>query len=120
MVSVVIEISHPPFGHENTYAGLYIASASLSKGMDVIVILRGDGIYTGRKGQMETMENIHLPPTEGQVEDILELDGRIIADRDALSMRGIGTDELIAGIEVLDTNQIHDAILDHGEHVVAF
>ena len=120
MVNVVIDISHPPFGHETTFAGLYVASASLSKGMDVIVILRGDGVYTGRKGQKETMENINLPPTENQVEDILELDGRIVVDREALSMRGIEPDELIEGIEILDTQAIHDIILDYGDKVVAF
>jgi len=120
MVNVVIDISHPPFGHETTFAGLYIASASLSKGMDVVVILRGDGVYTGRKGQLEPMENINLPPTEDQVADIIELDGRMVADREALSMRGIDPEELIDGIEVLSTDQIHDIIIDHGEKVVAF
>lgn len=120
MVSVIVEISHPPFGHEHTFAGLYVASASLSKAMDVIVILRGDGVYTGRKGQKEPLEKIHLPPTENQVEDIIELDGRVVADKQSLEMRGIGTEELIEGIEVLDTNEIHNIIIDHGEKVVAF
>ena len=120
MVKVVVEISHPPFGHENTFAALYVASASLSKGMDVVVILRGDGVYTGRKGQIEPLEKIHLPPTENHVEDVIELDGRVVADRQALLMRGIEPEELIEGIEVLDTQNIHDIILDHGEHVVAF
>ncbi|WP_455392543.1 DsrE family protein [[Eubacterium] cellulosolvens] len=120
MVNVVIEISHPPFGHENTFAGLYVATASLSKGMDVIVVLRGDGVYTGRKGQLDPMKQINLPPTENQVEDIIELDGRVVADKEALEMRGINPDELIEGIEIIDTQQIHDIILDHGEKVVAF
>jgi sulfur relay (sulfurtransferase) DsrF/TusC family protein len=120
MVNVVIDISHPPFGHENTFAGLYVATASLSKGMDAIVILRGDGVFTGRKGQVDPMENINLPPTETQLEDVLELDGRIIAAREALLTRGIGTDELVDGIEILDTQEIHDIILDHGDKVVTF
>lgn len=120
MVNVVVDISHPPFGHETTFAGLYVASASLSKGMDVTVILRGDGVYTGRKGQAEPLKKINLPPTETQIEDILELDGRIVAGREALSMRGIEPDELIEGIEILDTQEIHDIILDHGDKVVTF
>jgi predicted peroxiredoxin len=120
LVKVVIDISHAPFGHEHTFAGLYVASASLSKAMDVIVILRGDGVYTGRKGQVEPLENIHLPPTEDQVSDIIELDGRVVADKESMDLRGIGTNELIDGIEVLDANDIHDIILDHGEKVVVF
>ena len=119
MVTVVIEISHPPFGHENTFAALYVASASLSKGHEVTVVLRGDGVYTGRKGQVEPLDKINLPPTENQVEDIIELDGRVVVDKSALDMRGIDPQELIEGIEVIDINEIHDIILDH-EKVVTF
>ena len=53
LAKAVIEISHPPFGHENTFAGLYVATASLSKAMDIVVVFRGDGVYTCRKGQDE-------------------------------------------------------------------
>jgi predicted peroxiredoxin len=120
MVKLVIEISHPPFGHENTFAALYVATASLSKGYDVIVVLRGDGVYTARKGQIDPQKNINLPPTENQVEDIIELDGRVIVDSKALEERGIAKDELIEEIEVLDTQAIHDVILDEGEKVVTF
>jgi predicted peroxiredoxin len=119
MVKIVIEVSHPPFGHENTFAALYVASASLSKGYEVTVVLRGDGIYTGRKGQVDPLEKINLPPTENQVEDIIELDGRVVADKVALEMRGINPDELIEGVEIVDTKEIHDIILDH-EKVVTF
>jgi len=119
MVNVVVEISHPPFGHENTFAALYVASASLSKGYEVTVILRGDGVYTGRKGQDEPLKKINLPPTESQVEDIIELDGRVVIDKNAMEVRGIEPDELIDGIEVVDTVEIHDIILDH-EKVVTF
>lgn len=120
MIKVIIDISHPPFGHENTFAGLYVASASLSKGMDVTVLLRGDGVYTGRKGQDEPLKHINQPATEEQVNDIIELAGRVIADKTAMEMRGIAKDELIDGVEVLDTQDIHDIILNHGEKVVTF
>jgi predicted peroxiredoxin len=119
MVTVVVEISHPPFGHENTFAALYVASASLSKGYEVTVILRGDGVYTGRKGQLEPLEKINLPSTENQVEDIIELDGRVVVDKTALDTRGIDPSELIGGIEVVDTDDIHEIILDHNK-VVTF
>jgi predicted peroxiredoxin len=120
MMKVIIEISHAPFGHENTFAGLYTATASLSKGMDVTVILRDDGVFTGLMGQNDPLKNINLPPTEDQIEDIIELDGRVIADSEALSIRGISQDELIEGIEILNTQEIYDIILDHGEKVVTF
>jgi predicted peroxiredoxin len=120
MVNVIVEISRPPFGHEHTFAGLYVASASLSKMMDVIVVLRGDGVYTGRKGQIAPLEKIHLPSTEEQVSDILELDGRVVADKSAMEMRGIGDDELIDGIEIVPPEEIRNIILEHGEKIVTF
>ncbi|MHC1598837.1 MAG: DsrE family protein [Candidatus Methanofastidiosia archaeon] len=120
MASTIVEITRPPFGHENTFAGLYVASACLSKGMDVIVILRGDGAYAGMKGQVDPQKKICLPPTEDQIEDIVDLDGRIIVDRNALVMRGIEENELIRGIETLDTQSIHDIILEAGKHIIAF
>ncbi len=120
MVKVVITITHPPFGHEYTFAGLYVASASLSKGYDVTVILYGDGVYTGRSGQIESLVQINLPPTDNQVKDIIELDGRVVAEKNSMDERGISKDELIEGVEVLDISEIHDILLDHGEKVIAF
>jgi len=120
MTKVIIQISHPPFGHENAYSGLFVALGSLPKGIDVVVILTGEGVYTGRKGQVDPPKNINLPSTEEQIGDILNMGGRVIADRQALSMRGIGTEELIEGIEVLGTHDIQDIILDYGDHVLAF
>ena len=120
LVKVVIELSHAPFGHENTFAGLYAASASLSKGMDVVVVMKGDGVYTGRTGQVEPQKNISLPPTEELVTDILELGGRIVTDKNALSIRGINSEELFKDIEIMDGQQIHDLVLDHGDKVVEF
>jgi predicted peroxiredoxin len=120
MVGVVIDITNPPFGHENTFAALYTASAALSKGLDVVVILRGDGVFTGRKGQMDPLKNINLPPTESQVEDILELDGRIVVEQESLEARGIDRSELFNGIEIVDSNDIHNIIMDHGDKVVTF
>ena len=77
-------------------------------------------MYTGRKGQLEPLKNINHPPTEDQVKDIIELAGRVVSDREALSMRGIAPEELIDGVEILDTQQIHDIILDHGEKIIPF
>lgn len=119
-MAIVVEISHPPYGHENPFAGLYVASAALSKGMSVVVILRGDGIYTARKGQEEPLKHINLPSVGDQISDIVDLDGRVIADCEALAVRGVEPSELIEGIEILDTDEIHDIILDTADKVVAF
>ena len=119
-MTLVIQVSKPPFGHENTFAAFYVASASLSKGMDVIVLLMGDGAYAAVKGQIGAQENIDLPPTEPQVKDIIELGGRVIAEAAALEMRNIKSHDLIEGIEIKELKEIQEIILDHGEKVAAF
>lgn len=120
MTTVMIEITHPPFGHEKAFAALYVATASLSKGMDVIVVLRGDGVYLARHGQVDPLKNINLPPTEDQVRDILELDGRVLADEGALDMRGIEPDELIDGVECMGPDAIQGVVLDEGDKILTF
>ena len=119
-MSVVIEITHPPFGHEKAFASLYVATASLSKGMDVIVVLRGDGVYVARHGQEDPLKHINLPPTEQQVVDIVELDGRVLVNRESLELRGIGKDELIEGVEEMGSDAIHDIVLEKGDKILTF
>ncbi|MEM2990993.1 MAG: DsrE family protein [Halobacteria archaeon] len=120
MKKIVIEISHPPYGHENAYSGFFVALGSLPKGVDTIVILTGEGVYAARRGQVDPPKNINLPSTEEQVNDIINLGGRVIADKQALLVRGIHDEELIEGIEVLNPNEIQDIILNHGEHILTF
>jgi len=119
MVNLVVEITHPPYGHENTFAGLYVALTSLAKGMNVTVILHGDGAYTALKGQTPE-KKINVLSTEAQIEDILAIGGRVIAYRDALIHRGITQNEMITGIEVHDSPEIYDLMLDHTDKVIVF
>jgi predicted peroxiredoxin len=120
MASVVMEITHPPFGRENTYAALFIASASVSLGVEVAIVLSGEGVYAGLKGQADPQKNINLPSTEGQVRDFLFLGGTVLVDEQSMAARGIIESELIEGIKVLDRNAVVDLILAKGEHVLVF
>ncbi|HOP08820.1 MAG TPA: DsrE family protein [Candidatus Methanofastidiosa archaeon] len=119
MVNLVVEITHPPYGHENTFAGLYVALTSLAKGMNVTVIFHGDGAYTSLRGQSPE-KKINVLSTERQIEDILALGGRVIAYRDALVHRGILKEEMIEGIEILDSPEIYDLMLENTDKVIVF
>jgi predicted peroxiredoxin len=119
-MALVIQISKPPFGHENTFAGLFVASASLSTGLETTVLMVGDGVYTAIKRQVDPQKNISMAPTESQVQDIIDLGGRVIADEKALQKRGIEKKELIEGLEVKNTLEIQDLILDSADKFAAF
>jgi len=118
MPRLVLEIGHAPFGHENAYAGLFIAMGWVSVGNEGLVVLRGDGAYAAKKGQMDPFKEISLPPTEKQVMDVLETGGRVVADRRSLEARGIGKEMLIDGVEVLDEEGIRRLIIEQGERVL--
>jgi len=120
MSKLVIEISHSPFGHENAYAALFAAMAWVSMGNEVVVLLRGEGVHVGGKGQVDPFKNISLPPTERQVTEVLEMEGRVIVDRQALQMRGIRAEDLIQGVEVLDASEIRGIMIKEGERVLTF
>lgn len=120
MVSVIMEITHPPFGRENTYAALFIASASVALGVEVAIILTGEGVYAGLKGQVDPQKNISMPPTEKQVRDFLFFGGTVVADGHSMAARGIKESDLIEGIKVLDRPAAVDLLLEKGEHVLVF
>jgi predicted peroxiredoxin len=120
MTKTIVMITHPPFGHENAFAGLYVASAALSKGLEITVAMTGDGVYAGRKGQIDPLANINMPSTEDQVRDIIDLGGRLIVDQDSMLERGITQEELIEGVELQPLEKIHDLMLDDGEIIVTF
>lgn len=120
MCDMVLEITHPPFGHERAFAALYVGKVFALRGLTLTIVLRGDGVFTGLRGQKDSMGSVNLPPTEAQLEEILGLDVRVVAEKEALEYRGIGVGDLIEGIEVLATEDIHDIVVNTEAKVVPF
>ena len=52
MTSSLVIIDKAPYGHENALSGVYIAIASLDKGIKSDVLLMGDGVYSAIKNQI--------------------------------------------------------------------
>jgi sulfur relay (sulfurtransferase) complex TusBCD TusD component (DsrE family) len=120
MKKVIVQISNPPYGRENTFSALYIATASVSKGIDAKVILIEDGVFTAKKGQLEPQKAINMPSVEEQIRDLLDLGARVIVERQAAEIRGIVPEELIEGTEILDLKEIQDIVIDDGELIVGY
>lgn len=111
-------IIHPPYGHENAFAGFFIALASLSKGLDAIVALNCDGVFTAVKGQKDPQALLNLPSIEKQLEDILDLGGRIVADADSAEKRGVRPEDCVEGIEFVPPDEMGKIINGYGELMV--
>lgn len=120
MAKLVIDVAHAPFGHENAYAGFFVAMGWVSIGNDAFVVLRGDGVYAALKGQGDSMKEIGLPPTEKLVTDILGEGATVFVERPCLDARGITVDRLIEGVKVVEGKEIARLLLDHGERLLAF
>ena len=118
MRKIAVSITHAPFGHEQAFAGLYVASAALSKGLDAIVVLSGEGVYCASSGQIDPLGNINLPSTEEQVRDIIDMGGRIVVNAADLEQMGIGATDLIEGIEAMDSGKMLALLLEPDRAVV--
>jgi len=119
MADLVLDIAHAPFGHENAYAGLFVAMAWVSVGNDALVVLRGDGVFAARRGQADSMKEINLPNTEKQVRDILGEGGKIVADAESMKARSISANDLVEGIDVVSPEQIRSLIAEKGERLIS-
>lgn len=120
MAKIVVEVTHPPFGHEQAFAGLYVALASLSKAVDAVVVLSGDGVFCALKGQDKPLERLQLPPTEEEIRDILDMGGRVVVQTESLTERAIAPEDLIDGVETLARTEVFALISGHGEMVISF
>ncbi len=106
MKKIGLIITHAPYGCEDAFAGLYVGTASLSKGMDVTVLLQGDGVYNVIKGHGDTLNMIHLPSTEPQIKDIIDLGGRVLVDKESAAIRGVKQEEMVEGVELVDSKEM--------------
>ena len=118
MPKLVIEITHAPYGHENAYAGLFIAMGWVSVGNEVVVALHSDGVYAAKKGQLDPMKEISLPSVEKQIMDIIEEGGRVVVDKTCIVVRGLDQEMLVKGVEVLDSDDLVELVYREGERVL--
>ena len=115
---LLVMIIHPPYGHENAFAGFFVAMASLSKGLDVTVALNCDGVFTAVRGQKDTEALLHLPSIEKQLQDIIDLGGRIVVDIDSAEKRGVRPEDCVEGLEFVPQEELAKVINDFGELMV--
>jgi tRNA 2-thiouridine synthesizing protein D len=106
MKSLLIYCTHGTYGRDDdAFGALLAANAALAKGMSTTLVLVEDGVCLAKKGQ--NPGKIGLPNNLAEINDFMELGGRLIALQGALEDRGMLKDELVEGVEVIP---IEDAI----------
>lgn len=99
METLTIIISGAPYGSEQVWNALRLATASISSsiGMSVNIFLLGDAVTAAKKGQKTPEGYYNL---EKMLRDLLMNGAKIAACGTCLNARALSKEDMIDGIEV--------------------
>lgn len=106
MSSSLVIIDKAPYGHENALSGIYIALASLDKGINSDVLLMGDGVYAAQKNQ-SSGQTIKYPSISGLIYSLFP-NGTLFVHLDAIIERGIKYEDLVEIAELIDGKTLYN------------
>lgn len=95
METITITMSFPPYGGDETFSALMLAS-NLIMDTKVNIFLMGEAVYTAKKNQ-KTPENY---PNMGKLlQEIIKNGGKILGCLPCLKTRGMTEEDLIEGVK---------------------
>jgi len=106
MQSALIIMDKAPYGYENALSGIYIAIASLDKGIQTDILLMGDGVYTALKDQFP--EKTIGYPSVGELTYSIFPEGNLFVHLDSLTQRGIEYEDLAEIAELIDDKTLYN------------
>lgn len=110
--TILIICIHGTYGrHDDLYGALLTANAALAKGLRVTIFFIEEGVFACNKNQNPL--KIGLPNNIGELNDFLELGGRLIIDKTSIDERGIKINDMIDGAEIIQITDIDDIIKNH-------
>ena len=109
--NLCVVISHAPYGREDAFAGLRTVVVSATRGIPSDAIVTGDGVWNLVRDQWS--ETLGLPSNEESVHDVIEAGGKVYADAESLEERGLTTEDLVDGVNVMPFSEVADFILSH-------
>ena len=110
--SLLIFCTHGTYGRDDDLYGALLASnTSLAKGMKVALVLLEDGVLASKKNQ--NPGKIGLPNTLNEIQDFIDLGGKLIVDQNSLEERGVSKKEIVDNAEIIPFNDVTDVIENH-------
>ena len=107
--SLLIYCTHGTYGRDDdAYGALLQANHAVARGMNIALVLVGDGVLLCKRGQDPS--KIGFPNNLDEIKDFIELGGRLIVIKESLEERGIHNDEIIEGAEITPFLDIVDLI----------
>ena len=112
MTSLLIYNTHGTYGRDDdAFGALMAANSALAKGLGTTLLLVDDGVLMAKKGQ--DTGKIGLPNNLHDLQDFMDLDGRLVVTRECMEKRGISEDELFEGAEMVSLKDIPGILEDH-------
>ena len=110
--AVLIFLTRGTYGrYDDGFSAIQMGNAALAMEMPATMILLDDGVYFAVRGQ--NPKSLGLPNNINYVEDFLELEGRLLALRSSLEKRGLGEDDLVEGIQIIDSPRLPRELASH-------
>ncbi|KYK25649.1 hypothetical protein AYK25_05090 [Thermoplasmatales archaeon SM1-50] len=98
--SVIFYCTHGTYGRDDdAYGAALQVNHAVARGMKVTMVLVEDGVMMGMKQQ--NPGKIGLPNNINELQDFLELGGRLVIIKESLKQRGILPEEIIDGAEII-------------------
>jgi sulfur relay (sulfurtransferase) DsrF/TusC family protein len=110
--SVLILLTRGTYGHDDDAIGaILVGNGLLGVKHRTTMLLLDDGVYFVVKNQDPSF--IELANNLSDINDFVELGGRMVVHESSLSKRHLTKDELIDGVEIINDTQIIQEIEDH-------
>lgn len=110
--SVLVYCTHGTYGRDDdTYGAVLQANHAVARGMTVTMVLIEDGVMMGMKKQ--NPGKIGLPNNVNELQDFLDLGGRLVIINESLKQRGILPEEIIDGAEIIPFLNLINIISQH-------
>ncbi len=102
---VSVLIRHPPFGTIHTFEGLRAAAGLFSGDHKVTVIYLGDGVFSA-------IDSIDKKYLEQILATLLELEAKIVVEKESMEKFQVEEEELIEGLEVRKRSEIAEILVE--------
>jgi len=106
-------VKSAPYGREDAFAGLRFSLSQIAAGMlercDTLLV--EDGVYNTLKGQRARA--IQMPSNLDAVQDLLDMDARVLCMREHLEERGIPPESVLPGIEFVSASELPALVEDY-------
>ena len=103
-------IKSAPYGREDAFAGLRFSLSQIAAGMvdtcDTLLI--EDGIYNAKLNQ--DTKAIRMPSNLEAVQDLLDLDGKVLVVIEDMESRFVMPDDLLEGVELISNVDLPEKV----------